>query len=410
MGIKNVFSKFKKNNNTNKNYAAMLNGSIPIFHQFGSDIYKSDIIDRCTSIKAREMGKLRPKHIRKIGEKQTTINSSINQLLKFSPNIFMTTSDFLNKCTWLYEKNYNCFIYPEYRQIKVKNGTIREYTGLYPLNPASVELLEDKSGTYYIKFQFENGYAYTMKYADIIHWRKDFSTHEFMGGDENGESKDNLILNTIKTEKTITEGLEKAVKSSLAIRGVIKINTLLDDEKQQKERAAFEKKLKSSNSGIVPLDLKSDYIQISTDPKIIDKDTLSFIREKILSFTGVSYPLYSGNFTDTEYQAFYESELENKIISLGQAFSKCIFTKAELEMGNEIIFYGQKLLFTNTANKIAVADILGNRGALTDNQLLELFGYPPYDGGDNRKQSLNFVNSKIADQYQLKKGGDKNER
>jgi len=93
--------------------------------------------------------------------------------------------------------------------------------------------------------------------------------------------------------------------------------------------------------------------------------------------------------------------LEPDVIGLGQAFSKALFTIEELEAGNEVIFYGQKLLFTNTKNKIAVADILGNRGALTDNQLLELFGYPPFDGGNARHMSLNFINREIADQYQM---------
>ena len=63
------------------------------------------------------------------------------------------------------------------------------------------------------------------------------------------------------------------------------------------------------------------------------------------------------------------------------------------------------MLFTNTKNKIAVADILGNRGALTDNQLLALFGYPPFEGGDIRHMSLNFINRDIADSYQMQKKG-----
>ena len=93
------------------------------------------------------------------------------------------------------------------------------------------------------------------------------------------------------------------------------------------------------------------------------------------------------------------------IISLEQAFTKTLYTERELDMGNKVIFYPQKLLFTNTKNKIAVADILGNRGALTDNQLLALFGYPPFEDGDKRHMSLNFVNREIADRYQLEKSG-----
>lgn len=401
MGIKEIFSSVLGNNKKEYQYAKMLNGSLPVFSNFGRDIYASDIVDRCISIKAKEMSKLFPKHIRTTDDKQVTINSSINRLLKFGPNELMTTSDFLSKCTWLYEKKYNCFIYPLYEIKEVNGGTIREYKGFYPLNPDSVELLEDSSGIYYIRFRFTSGYKYTMRYSDIIHWRKDFGIHEFLGGNDDGNPKDSILLGSLRTEHTITEGLDKAVKSSLAVRGILKINTLLDTEKEEEERRRFEEKLRNSDSGVLAMDLKGDYIPIQTTPTVVDDNTLKHVLTKILAYTGVSLPIYYGKFTDEDYQAFYESELENKIISLGQAFSRTLFTDRELSMGNEVIFYGQKLLFTNTKNKIAVAEILGNRGALTDNQLLELFGYPPYEGGDKRTQSLNFIDSGIAGKYQL---------
>ena len=133
----------------------------------------------------------------------------------------------------------------------------------------------------------------------------------------------------------------------------------------------------------------------------MDKETLEFIEGKVLKHQGTSLPILTGKFTEEEYQAYYEKIVEPEIIGLGQAFSKTLFTIEQLEAGHEIIFYGQKLLFTNTQNKIAVADILGNRGALTDNQLLELFGYPPFPEGDVRHKSLNYIDRDIANQYQL---------
>lgn len=402
MALKNIFRNFKEKV-IEKHYAKMLSGGIPVFSQFGDDIYASDIVNSCIRSISTEMGKLQPKHIRTTNGIQTNVNSSINRLLKFSPNEFMTTKDFLEKCTWIYEKKYNCFIYPKYELKDAPGGTTRYYTGFYPLNPTEVDFLEDIEGNIYIKFYFANGDNYTMPYRDIIHWRKDFSDNDLMGGDENGNPKTKDILKILKTNHTITEGLENAVKSSLAVRGILKINTLLDDEKQETERKNFEMKLSTSQSGILPMDLKNEYIPINVNPKVIDKDTLEFIERKILNHYGVSLPIINGDFTDEQYQAFYEKKLEINIIGLNQAFSKTLFTDRELDHGNEVIFYGQKLLFTNTKNKIAVADILGNRGALTDNQLLELFGYPPFEGGDTRHMSLNYINRDIADQYQMNK-------
>jgi hypothetical protein len=60
-------------------------------------------------------------------------------------------------------------------------------------------------------------------------------------------------------------------------------------------------------------------------------------------------------------------------------------------------------MFMNTTNKIAAADILTRLGTLTDNQVLAIFGYPPFEGGNTRSKSLNYINRDIADQYQLSK-------
>ena len=89
------------------------------------------------------------------------------------------------------------------------------------------------------------------------------------------------------------------------------------------------------------------------------------------------------------------------IISLGRAFTKTLFTDRELDVGNEIIFYQQGLMYMNTANKINAVDILTRLGTITDNEVLAAFGYPPFEGGDIRHMSLNYINRDIADQYQL---------
>jgi hypothetical protein len=226
-----------------------------------------------------------------------------------------------------------------------------------------------------------------------------------MGGGYNGQPDNAALLKVLETNDTIIAGLDKAVRTSLAIRGILKINTMLDDAKLASERTKFESALETGTSGIMPVDLKSEYVDIKPDPKLIDKDTMLFIQSKVLSWYGVSLPIFSGDFTDDQYQAFYEKTLEPLLTSLGQAFSKCIFTQREIDVGNEIVFYPQKLLFTNTKNKIAVSDILGGRGALTNNQLLELFGYPPYEGGNVRVMSLNYIDASLANDYQMKKAG-----
>jgi len=406
LGLLNILSKVSKGAK-NLLYAKMLNGAAPVFSQFGDDIYASDIVQNCIRCIATEMSKLQPKHIRTDNETnmQSVVNSSINRLLKFGPNELMTTTDFLENITYLREITKNAFIYPAYRELPIGDGFVRrEYTGLYPLNPRQVDFLQDEvTGMLYIKMYFGNFQEYTMPYADIIHWRKDFGANEFMGGDASGKPNNEAILKQLKINDIVNQGLEKGIKAGLTIRGLLKVNTMMNDEKQEKERAAFEQKLTNSESGILAIDLKNDYVPLTLDPKIIDKDTMEFLDKRIINNFDVSLPILNGTFTEEEYQAFYEKKLEPMVISLGRCFSKTLFTARELEVGNEVIFYSQGLLFTNMTNKIAAVDVLSSRGTLTDNEILAIFGYPPFPGGDVRHMSLNFIDREIASQYQMGK-------
>ena len=118
-------------------------------------------------------------------------------------------------------------------------------------------------------------------------------------------------------------------------------------------------------------------------------------------------PILTGDFTDEQYQAFYERTLESLIISLGQAFSKTLFTKRELEAGNEIVFYQRDVMYLSTKSKLALIKIAGEQGLLDDNQKLKILGYGPKEGGNRITQSLNYINREIIDEYQLKHGPTK---
>lgn len=391
-------------------YAKILNGMAPVFTSFGTDVYASDLTKGAVRCIAGEVSKLSPRHILTDAGTglQKQVNSDINRLLRFAPNPYMTTSDFLSKIVFLREKYLNCYIYPAYEKIPLKDGKHkRKYTGFYPLNPMGTEYLEDDRGILWVKFTFGSGYSYTMKYADIIHWRKDYFENEFCGGDINGNPDTEAERKLLETDHTITEGMEKATKLSMGARGILKMNTMLTDETQEQEREKFEEKLASSRSGIMVADLKSDYIPLKIDPKVIDKDTVELIETRILANRGVSIGIYNGDFNEEQYQAFYEKTLEPLIVSLGQCFTKTLFTQRELEVGNEVIFYNQGLMFTSVENKIKSADIMSKVGVLTDNQIGAIFGYPPFEGGDVRHMSLNFINRDIADTYQLSKGRGK---
>lgn len=362
----------------NVHYALTQSGYSPVFSDFGNNIYASDIIVQAIRCKANEFKKLKPRHIRTTNGKQEVIsNSSIARCL-YQPNEYMTQSDFFEKITILLELNKNAFIYPTYY---VTNGGERYYTGLYPLKPMNVEIITDQSDRYYYRMTFGNGYTVDLPMSDVIHWRKDYGVDDYFGGNMLGGNDDRGLLKLLKEYDKIIQSIAVSLNVSTKINGIVKYNSYLDDEATEKKQAEFNTKLANNESGILFTDLKTEYINIPRDVKIVDKDTMDYFYQAILRNTGVSLPILNGDYTKAQKEAFYEHALEADIKSLGEAMTKVMFTDREQSYGNAIVLYPNSIVFMSMENKLAALQIGLPAGIFVKDEARELLGYPPLPNG-----------------------------
>ena len=398
--ITDFFKGHKKKEN--QTYAKMLDGTTPVFSQFGQDIYASDVVQQAVLCIVMELKKLTPQHVRKAGANEIPVDSELQRILD-NPNPIMTQSDLIEKIFWQLFLNYNSFVIPTYEIIKGIHGEkIKKYTGLWPIQPIQVDFLQDTSEELYIKFTFSNGYTTTLKRSDVIHLKYRFSVNELMGGNSAGQPDNAALLKILQLNNTLLEGTGKALKSSFAINGVIKYNTLLDDGVMEKNIADLEKKLRANESGFLGLDINGEFIPINRQIALVDDATLKFIDEKILRQFGVSLPILTGDYTKAQYEAFYQKTLEPLIISISQEFTKILFTGRERGFGNKIIFYPHELIFMDTAQKLEMIRLLGDSGALYENEKRIAFGLKPLAELDGvRMQSLNYVDVQNAATYQV---------
>lgn len=404
-----IFDIFKKKNKT-KNWAKMLSGQTPIFSQFGTDIYASDVVQQAVNCIVTEIAKSVPLHVISSNGINSTVKQSSIQRVLNHPNDTMTTSDFLEKITWNLFLNYNSFILPAWNEERL--------TKFLPIQPTSVEFLEDASKKLYVKFTFAGGENYTVRYSDVIHLRKNYSVNEFMGGDNRGQPTNTALLKTLEINDQLLQGVAKAINASFAVNAVVKYGTIIDEEKTIAAVKELEKKLERNQSGILPMDLKAEFIPISRDTKIVDADTLKFIDEKILRNFGVPLCILTGDYTKTQYEAFYQKTLEPILIKYSQAFTKALFSNREsFGYGNEIIFQSKQLQFMTMGEKLEMIRLLGDSGSIFENEKRTVLGMQPIPELDGvRKQSLNYVDTSIAAEYQLgyaknkNKGGEEDEK
>lgn len=372
----------------------MLNNNYPIFSQFGNDIYASDVVQQAIFTIVNEMKKLNPKHIRRQGFDLQPVYDEYQTVLE-RPNELMTTSDLIEKVTWQVMLNYNAFIY-------IKRDYNNKPLALYPVEPSVVSFVQ-KGSTIYVDMSFKNGETYTIPYNSFIHIKTHYSVSELMGGNENGQPDNDALLKVLSLNDTLLQGVKKVLQSSFAINGIVKYNTMLDDGKVEKDIAKLEKQIQNSQSGLIGIDLKSDIVQFSRNLQIVDNSILQFIDDKILRFFGVPVEIVRGNYTTEQYQAFYQKTLEPLIINYGEAFTKSLFSEREKGYRNEIVFYPKELIFMNTSQTLEMVNLLGQSGALFENEKRVAFGMPPLPELNGvRLQSLNYIDTKLAQQYQSK--------
>lgn len=394
--------KLKRKSPKKQKWAQMLNGYTPIFSQFGTNIYASDVVQQAVKCIVDEMKKLNPTHIRYNRNDPVPVSGTIQTLLN-DPNPVMTTSEFLEKITWLLLLNYNAFILPTYYIYTNKDGTqVRAYDGLYPLKPTFVEFIEDESNRLYVKMRFENNFETTIPYSDLIHIKYNYSVNEYMGGDVSGQPDHKPVLDTLQLNQTLLEGVAKAMKASYAVNGVVKYNTMLDDGKTEAAMQELETKLRNSESGFLPLDLKSEFTPLERSTQLVDEATLKFIDEKILRNWGVPLSILTGDYTKEQYAAFYQKTLEPLIISISQAFTKKLFTRRERAFGNEIRLYPKDLIFMTVDQTLEMVNMLSNTGSIYENEKRVAFGLQPLPELEGKRyMSLNWVDVDIANQYQM---------
>lgn len=380
----------------------MIDGFAPMYTQFGTNIYASDVVKQALKCIVDELKKLNPTHIRYKESDPVPVKSTIQDVFD-NPNPLMTTSEFLEKVSYLLLLNYNAFVIPVYRTwTDERTGEQRRYyDALYPIMPSQVNFIEDASGRLYCEFWFLSGYQTTIPYDDIIHIRYNYSVNAYMGGNELGEPDHQALLKTLELNEQLLKGIAKAMNASYAINGVIKVNTYLEEEKIKADLAEFERKLANSESGFIPLDLKAEVLPFERKAQIVDENTLKFVDDKILRNFGVPIEILRGSYSKEIFESFYQHTLEPIIKQMSQAFTKKLFTPREKAFGNRIELYPKELIFMTVDQTLEMINTLAPQGGGYVNEYRTWLGLRPLPELEGKRfMSLNWIDADKANEYQ----------
>lgn len=387
--FKNIFGN-KVNDNREFTTLRLVNGYNPRFISYSDNAYDNLMYRACIDVIARQVAKLTP-------TVKLTTNSSYYSNLKFlfenKPNEYMNRYEFFYKvASTLFDKN-NCFIYT-----RVQDGRI---TGLYPVNYNQIEFVEFENEIF-AKFRFASrGFTVYIPYSELIHIRRHYNDDELFGSNQTESLKP-----IFQVLRAIDSGMINAVEGTTQLRGVLKYaGQMKEDHLKQKQQEFVDNYMGINGAGIGILDNKLEFQPIKIEPKTINATQQKLVLDYFSYNFGVSENILKGCANEEEFNSFYELTIEPLLVQFSLEFTNKIFTKFEIQQGNEILLTANKLLFASVATKNNLATAMMPLGAFSINEIREMYGYNPIDNGDRHIVSLNYVDLANANKYQL---GDEN--
>lgn len=380
----------KKQTEVTKTQLQMLNSYNAQFTTLSNNTYDSKVARQCIDRIATHCAKLIPKHIK--DSISNNIKGDINFLLQNQPNLIMSKFDFIYKTISMLYTDSNAFVFIA----KDKEGMI---TGFYPVLALNYDLLQDTKGTIYLKFRFVNGKEYTLPYLELIHLRLFYNKHDIFG-------TNNKVLKTdIDTAHTASEGIKNAIKTSNNLKGILKYtNSMLKEKDIKASKEAFVKDFLNleNESGIAAVDSKAEFEAVNLKPITLDREQLKQVNNNIFDYFGISEKIVNNSYNPDEWNAFYEGIIEPRAIQMSDAFTNKIFSYKAIKDGHKIVFTANRLQYATLANKISLLKEAGALGLLTKDEAREIIDLHPLGGEEGAKiiQSLNNIDSSIANQYQ----------
>lgn len=341
------------------------------FYAWDGNLYKSDIVRACIRPKIKAVGKLLPKHIQRLKDGIKVNAVPYMRFLLEEPNPLMTGQMLQEKVAMQLALNNNAFIL-------IIRDDFERATELYPIPCVGVEAVYIDN-ILYLKFTYRNGKTGMFPYSEIIHLRNDYYNNDIFG-----ESPAPALAPLMEVVTVTDQGIIKAIKNSGVIRWLLKFatgNRPEDIKKATKDFADNYLSIESDTFGAAGINSSTEAQRIEPKDYVPNALQQANIINRLYSFFGVNEKIVQGNYTEDEWNSYYEIAIEPLALQMSGEYTRKIFTRREREFGNSIFFDANNLACASIKTKLALQAMV-DRGAMTPNEWRETMNLAPVEGGD----------------------------
>ena len=334
----------------------------PRFSSWDGMIYESDLVRAAIDARARHISKLK---VEVFGAAKPSLQSKLRQ----GPNEWQTWSQFLYRLSTILDVHTTAVIVP------VKDEYLIT-TGYFPVLPTRCEVV-DFNGEPWLRYKFAHGQAAATPMRECAVMTKYQLKSDFFG------DGNHALDETMKLVHINNEGIEEAVKNSAHIRFIGQVNnfTMAEDLKKEQMRFSRENFVNNDSPLLLFPSTYSNIKQVDSQPYTVDAPQMELIKTNVSNYFAVNEKVMQSAANGDDLDAFFNSAIEPFAIQFSEAMTKAMFTERERAQGSYLIANANRLQYMSTSAKVQMAKELGDRGALTIDEIRELFNYAPLPDG-----------------------------
>lgn len=323
--------------------------------------------------------------------KEIKRNSDCTKLFA-RPNPLMTAQDFKYAMAWQAQVTNTAFAW-------IRWDDRMKPVEIWPLVYLQFEIRElvGRKG-YAVAIRTPEGANVVVSMEDLVVIRRkyDGATYAGMGNE--------ALDGSLEMMQSMYASLKQAMEVSNKIHGLFgQKNAMLATKSAEQAQKDFAKRVREAENtgGIVALDATETYTPLDVNTWAANAAQMKELEKRLYTFWRTPEDVVSNTASEQTMMNYYDSIVESFWEQEGEAFTKALFTRREMDFGNAIIVTSSAATGASWTTKLNIINSTKEIGLLTKNQYLELLGYPPVDDGDVAYVSLNYIKSTDMSKYQV---------
>jgi len=328
-----------------------------------------------------------------LNETKAENRKKLNILLDLKPNPLMTAPVLWRTLGYSYFMNNISIAYIERDLTNFKEPVKAIWPLDFDKNSLDCRIAAD--GEIYVSFRL-GGIERIANSSDLIILTREADPSTLPFG-----KRSKAVDTVLKVLQTQYEGVEQAIKTSAFIRFLVTSSTPLTD-KRKKEQAEYfaDTYLGKDSSGVVYVDGATSVTKVDSQAKYINVAETKEFKNDIYSYLNSNEKIVKAEYTEADFQSYYESALEPFFIQLESELTIKLFSTGELDRGNRIRIDANRLHSASLPTRKGLAETYMKLPVYKPNVVADLLYLPKLENGEEEYANLNYVHANKQNEYQ----------